>query len=52
MKTIDRYFIEHPYRGVEQMADYLRLDKVFIDLKFLINNYKQKKELLESNNKN
>ena len=26
MKEIDRYFIEHPYYGVERMTDYLNLD--------------------------
>ncbi|KAA1239150.1 IS3 family transposase, partial [Aquimarina sp. RZ0] len=26
MKEIDRYFLEHPYYGVERMTDYLNLD--------------------------
>ena len=26
MKEIDKYFLEHPYYGVERMTDYLNLD--------------------------
>ncbi len=26
MKKIDRYFLEHPYYGVERMTDYLNMD--------------------------
>ena len=26
MKTIDRYFIDHPYYGAERMTDYLNMD--------------------------